>query len=252
VRKVCVLATALNHLIAWPMPPNLTIDHVRISGIQIPQHAAGKTLDYWGSNQGWMNHPVLTRLQAKFGPTSQLTRADLSSLGANVMSGRPNAEVDLLLAVFIWGSRGVNLHGNASRALNALTAMPAAIAPIPTMNLENAYRELSRGGSCHLPGLGESYFTKYLYFLQHSNLACVAPKPLILDNRVWNTLLGQRPTMTRAILNWQMPTVPPVPGYSRTEVQYVLYCISLNSWATALTAIGPAVTPDQVEYYLFA
>jgi hypothetical protein len=253
VRKVCVLATAFNRLAPWPMPPNLLADHVQISGIQIPQHAAGKTLDYWRLNPTFANHSALIRLQARFGLTSQLTRADLFSLGTNVTAGRPNAEIELLLAVFIWGSRGVNLHGHASGALAFLAGLPGVITPISTtFNVEDAYQELGRGGGHHVPGLGESYFTKYLYFLHHSNGACVTPKPLILDNRVWKTLQGQRPTLAGAVLNWQMPAVPPFPGFSRASVRYALYCISLDSWSTALTAIGPAVTPDQIEYYLFA
>ena len=227
-----------------PTLPHFLQSHVTdVVSVTVADHGAGQTPDAWRERFPQCR-PVLA-LAERFGAKS-LTRHDLFQLGAAARQGVGTAAQELVVATFIFGSRGVNSRGHVAKTLaspNVAKVTADVLKALESGNLVRLYQAFTSTPS--IEGYGESFFTKYLYFLTKGLSAECWPldsRPLIYDERVHrtltfvNTMLGAR---------WSPPSAP--------SVAYDYYCRALGFWSEELSALSASggCEPDQIEYFLY-
>ena len=179
-------------------------------------------------------------------PTGQgdtrLTRGGLFALAASPgCRDTDEGMLTLLWHVVWWGSGSkhsriaekIHSFADAGERAQHLSLLKEAIAAADAGSLEDAYRLLRPRTHAAIPGLGPSYFSKFLYF------ATFGEGALIIDSRVTKTLLTvHKPGTLRRTSSWSAP-------------EYAEYCQTLAEWASALTAAQRPCAPDEVERALF-
>jgi hypothetical protein len=145
---------------------------------------------------------------------------------------------DLFVATMVW-SRGT-ANGRMMPGLVTALSSPqlhsalhdSAIAP----SSAEAYQRWTAHG---VPGLGEAFFTKWLW------AASLIPgsrfRGLVLDSRVWRTLNEDR---SRGGLGWSSIVAA---GGRRRHLRYQAYVEACREWAASLEC-----DPEDIEYSLFA
>jgi hypothetical protein len=176
---------------------------------------------------------------------SLIRKQDLYELAAVVGQGGDDPSVAaLVIAVQAWGAGVAGRGGDGrgpSRAASAL-GLPkySPDAPLPPARLDavrhavslsgtdvaGAWRTLKRGNG-HLPGWGESFFTKLMHVAGYGLSS--RPWPLIFDDRVRRAL--------RAIGH-------PPRGYGLAD--YLAYLELVDRWSDQWR-----VSPAQIEFALF-
>jgi hypothetical protein len=164
-----------------------------------------------------------------------VSRANLRALVDTTDLADPDQVLRAFTLIVIWGS-GVRSRSyrNLPKALNT----PNCTAQLSTAalhcragDLDAAYRGM------RLPGIGPAFFTKWFAF---AGVSDSAKRPLILDARVWRTLI-------------MLGVTPACLGYRAARAQrYVAYVDLLHTWADELQQAGTAVDAEQLEYALFA
>jgi hypothetical protein len=228
-----------------PTLPYFLQSHVTdVVSVAVANHSAGQTPDAWREKFPRCG-PVLA-LAERFGAKS-LTRLDLFQLGDTARQGVGAAVQELVAATFIFGSRGVNSRGHAAKALaspNVTKVAADVLKALESTNLVSLYQAFTSTPS--IEGYGESFFTKYLYFLTKGLSAECWPldsRPLIYDERVHRTLTFAS-TMLGA--RWSPPSAP--------SAHYEYYCRALGLWSEELSALSASggCEPDQIEYFLYS
>ncbi|MEU9105596.1 hypothetical protein AB0D54_14685 [Streptomyces xanthophaeus] len=121
-------------------------------------------------------------------PTAQsgdsgVSRAEVTSIVADAL--RREAFREALVATYVWGkgkrgTRGGSGPATLQRILAAEgldTALATAVTALRERGSQEAYAALHR----KVPGLGPSFFTKFLYFTGRTLPPAQGPEPLILD-----------------------------------------------------------------------
>jgi hypothetical protein len=103
--------------------------------------------------------------------------------------------------------------------------------------------EAYEGFAAAFPGIGESFFTKWLWVVgtplpEDARFL----KPLVLDNQVWDAL-GR--------LGWSSQRDSGFRRNTRPSASYCAYLGALRTWCAALTAKALPTLPEEVEHYLF-
>lgn len=180
----------------------------------------------------------------------RLTRRSIGQLADRTFeTDQPDddAVLRLLWNVLIWGS-GLSRRQNRRRIEAFAPAAAERASRIDLLRdaavlarqgrVEEAYRSLIRRGGGVIPGLGPSFFTKFLYF---SGGLRVDHRLAILDARVARSLhcLGWH-ALPPGYFNWYTST-------------YVGYCCLLESWAAEIGTLAGSrvVALDEIEYVLF-
>ena len=129
----------------------------------------------WDKNQN--NHPFY-KLKKRYGkvPLTRTMIIDLFKSG-NYQDG--------FLCAMIWGGIGVHNRNNTLNSIfsgKAQQCVNAAVSLLQQGKIQNAYNSLLKGVN-HIKYVGESFFTKLLYFAGASiTNPPLNPQPLIFDN----------------------------------------------------------------------
>lgn len=92
-----------------------------------------------------------------------------------------------------------------------------------------------------VPGVGQSFFSKWFTFAGRPVTAGRPWNPLILDQRVYRTLNSTLTVSTRDLANSRL-----------RSHRYWSYVAALHDWATQLQLAGYDVDADRLEWILFA
>ena len=208
----------------------------------------------WAQNSPW---------PAGLAPVSQagdatVSRAEVSSLVADAL--RHGAFREALVATYVWGkgkrgSPGGSGPSTLSRILAAEgleDALASAASALSDFGAREAYAVLHR----RIPGLGPSFFTKFLYFTGRTLRPGQGPEPLILDRvlslrmRSLAAVVGREtgldPDGTVADWVWA--------DWDWSPHRYGVYLTYMQSATGQLAGAGlwPAhAGPDLLEYALF-
>jgi hypothetical protein len=216
------------------MPPVLRERRRAIAAIDIGSHEAGGELRLWVRR--FPRDPAIAGLRERFGDR-RLRRDDIFRLGRDSLeAGAGEARRAVLAATFVWGYRpNGRAYGNYARTLASADLdghLDRAMLAVRDGQLQAAHRALDR----NIPAYGESFFTKYLYFVGRPAGGEDAPMPLILDRRVRMSL----ECFERFFgfeWRWSGPS----------SARYEYYRVALDVWADALGCF-----PDQIESFLYA
>ncbi|WP_372666191.1 8-oxoguanine DNA glycosylase OGG fold protein [Amycolatopsis kentuckyensis] len=180
--------------------------------------------------QDWWYRAITSRQLPGTPPaTPTLTRAEVWEAGTDVFT--------LLWRTLAWGS-GHHLRQN-SRRLDSIEADPSGVEKILTEAAGRAGRDPERAFAAfrpdrhnRIPGLGPSFFTKFLYFAGGG----ASDHPSLILDRVVATALRNRCGWT------SLHRIGPWPPET-----YGRYCTLLGRWAKDLDC-----APDELELALFA
>jgi hypothetical protein len=228
-----------------PPPPELLTTHVvDIVAANVPAHRAGQSPTAW--RQRFPAASGVVSLAEKFG-AEKLARSDLFQLGDAVRNHVRGAAEELLAATLIFGSRGRNARGHAAKALvspNVDTVNSEVLKALDAESIGGMYGAFI--STSRIEGYGESFFTKYLYFLCGGMAADdwrpSQGRPLIYDDRVRRALAFAKKMLG---VRWRPPSKP--------SARYEYYCFTLASWSDVLSSLCPPTRcePDQIEYFLY-
>ena len=93
-----------------------------------------------------------------------------------------------------------------------------------------------------IPGLGEAFFTKWLYAAGLGGVAVESLRPLVLDSRVWRSL---------GTLGWSSQAASGFKQSSYPAAAYCAYLAALGQWSSALTTDAHLIGAEQLELFLF-
>lgn len=148
---------------------------------------------------------------------------------------------DGFLCAMIWGNIGANLSGKKCFTYVFSKANKSKIEPkvinvielLQNRNIDRAYLSLSNGGVNKIDGVGESFFTKLLYFAGGS-ICGLNPQPLIYDS-----VMHEVYKEFQKIIGFQTPQ-----GYVN---EYMDYCTKMDELRNLLSL----PTAGHVEALLF-
>jgi hypothetical protein len=225
-----------------PTLPYFLESHVtNVVSVTVANHDAGQSPAAWLKKFPQCD-PVVA-LEKRFGATP-LTRHDLFQLGNAARQGGDKEARELVAATFIFGSGRRYSRGHATKALASLNVpkvTAAVLNALESASLVRLYEAFTSKPS--IEGYGESFFTKYLYFLTRDLSSWPSnSRPLIYDERVRRTLAFAKTTLGA---EWSPP--------SSASARYEYYCQALGSWSGLLSGLsaGGSCEPDQIEYFLY-
>jgi hypothetical protein len=165
-----------------------------------------------------------------------IDRSQIAALAQR--ADHPEGRARLLLATLMWG-RGKSNGRMRSHIVKTVTHPDRDDVLAATQNLAVAGDLAAAYRSWTLPGLNEPFFTKWLWA---STLTLPDDEQgLILDGRVWETL---------GALGWN--SLVAAGGTTRRALRYVAYVESARRWAEELSTNTQVVTPQDVEWAMFA
>lgn len=163
----------------------------------------------------------------------KVDRALLVELSADL--NRASDLVRCWFAVMAWGagSRNRARLRQWTRALRSeamVEALTSSCSLLRANRHEEAYRAL------RLPGVGQSYLTKWLWAIGLTRPS-LHPRPYVLDRRIWQSL---------RLMQW-------TPAGRNEAERWIDYCRTLDRWGEALTAdhAGWVVDGERIEQLLF-
>lgn len=166
-----------------------------------------------------------------------IDRAALARLAKSAHD--PESRLQLLVATLVWG-RGKSNGRMRPHMMKTLTHDRRDEVLSRTQELALDGSLSSAYTAWDLPGLGPAFFTKWLWSSTLTRPA--AKRGLILDSRVWATLNGP--------LTWS--SIVATSGNRRRAARYAAFVDSARRWAAELSTSDRAVTPEDIEWALFA
>jgi hypothetical protein len=99
-----------------------------------------------------------------------------------------------------------------------------------------------RWAEANIPGLGEAFFTKWLYAVGLHGVEPLALQPLVLDGNVWRSLRR---------LGWSSERASGFRYRDTPAAGYCAYLAACRRWAHALAEPCGCVTAEAVEHWFF-
>ncbi|WP_405638638.1 hypothetical protein [Streptomyces uncialis] len=217
-------------------------------------HAVRYAPGRWAQVTPWPALPAL----GSAGGDARVSRAEVALAVADAL--RRDAFTEALVATYVWGKgkRG-SPAGSGPATLHKILAadgLEAVLAGAVTALREHGSRHAYEAMHRQIPGLGPSFFTKFLYFAGQAVRPAQGPRPLILD-RVLSLRLrslavvagresGHDPDGTVAAWVWA--------DWDWSAHRYEVYLSFMQAASRQLTATSgwPAeAAPDLLECAMF-
>lgn len=142
-------------------------------------HTVRYTPSRWAQITPWPSTLALTGT----GGDAVISRAEVTSAVADAL--RREAFREALVATYVWGKGKRGTPGGSGpatlRAVLAAEGLDTALATAVTALREHGSQEAYAALYQQVPGLGPSFFTKFLYFTGTALPPAHGPRPLILD-----------------------------------------------------------------------
>ncbi|GAA3493912.1 hypothetical protein GCM10019016_010110 [Streptomyces prasinosporus] len=217
-------------------------------------HTVRYTPSRWARIAPWPSTLALTSV----GGDAAISRAEVTSTVADAL--RRDSFREALVATYVWGKgkrgtpggSGPATLGKILAAEGLDGALACAVTTLHEHGSQAAYTTLYR----QIPGLGPSFFTKFLYFAGATLSPAHGPRPLILDRVVSRRLRSMAATAGRdsghdpagSIAAWVWA------DSNWSPHRYGIYLSFIHQAARQLAAIDgwpPGATPDLLECALF-
>lgn len=173
----------------------------------------------------------------------KIGRPELEELAGGC--GTPTGRLRLFVGALVWGlgrSNGRMLPGLA-RALESHELRPALTASLKHVRAGHPAEAYEAWSGAQIPGLGEPFFTKWLYAAGLQGVPDRALRPLVADSRVWASLHQ---------LGWSTETTTGGRYRSRASSGYAAYLAAADRWGAWLRQQGQPVDVFAIEAALFA
>ncbi|MFC8360828.1 hypothetical protein ACFUIY_13250 [Streptomyces griseorubiginosus] len=190
---------------------------------------------------------------------AHISRAKVTSVVAGAL--RREAYREALVATYVWGKgkRGSPSGSGPASLHRILTAegLDAALAHSVTTLSKHSAQAAYAGLQGRVPGLGPSFYTKWLYFVGRTVPAATGPRPLVLDRvlarhlRSWAQEIGRETghDVDGSIADWVWR------DSNWSPHRYAVYLSFMQAAAHQVAATGnwPShASPDLLEYALFS
>jgi hypothetical protein len=207
------------------------IDNIRGGASSQRVRFVRTTWERWLAKANW--NPAEIRAVMEPFPDEHITRTQLREIALDAT--HPEGRRRLLVSTLVWG-RGTKNGRMRDPILRLLGDRRLDDCLEETAGLAISGEAALAYNAWDLPGLGEAFFTKWLWAA--GSLRKDSPRCLVLDRRVWRSL--------NEALGWFGFIAT---GTRRRHERYAAYVDTCHRWASDL---GNNVDPEDVEWALFA